>query len=87
MSWGRKCLSHTILFTVNCKLKIELHSLTHSYKINNKNFNERTSKIILKQYLWMIIKITVVGAKREISSTSLSVLVMHPGIQQNASKS
>lgn len=37
MSWGLKCLSHTILFTVNCKPKLELHSSTHSYKISNKN--------------------------------------------------
>jgi len=31
----------------------------------------------------MVIKITIVGAKREISSTSSIVLVMHPGIEHN----
>jgi len=32
----------------------------------------------------MVIKITIRGAKREISSTSLIVLVMHPGTEQHA---
>lgn len=44
MSCGLKCLSHTILFIVNCKPKIELHLFIQSYKISNNIFNEQTNQ-------------------------------------------